>query len=130
MSENERNEVPWHLRTWSVVIRGERVELSHDTTVAEIREKLPSHLVEEFNEQVEHHNLHYLAVEMGIWNLPTDKLLAYRREMAERLYRTVAIDHENVVVPDDIDVDAIMRTHGNCLLGTHPDLLPAQDDEA
>jgi hypothetical protein len=113
-----------------VVVRGEVVELSRDVTVEEIRVKLPSELVEEFNERVENVSLLYLAAELSVWGMPLDKLLAYRREMAERLYRSVCVDWENAVIPPDLDVDVIIRTHGSCLLGTAEHFLSADGEEA
>lgn len=120
--------VPWHLRTWKIVIEGETVELSDDVSVGAIRAKLPAELVEEFNECVDRHPLHYLVVELSVWNLPTEKLLAYRREMAARLYRSMALNPDTVQVPENLDVNAIMRSQGECLLGTHPDLLPVWEE--
>lgn len=136
MSENESEEravdgqdagqrVPWHvMETWGVRVGEERVEVSPDVTVREIRERLPAGLRGEFDEDVATTSLRYLGVLLSAWVLPVDKLVAYRRHQAETYCRAVAVDPFSVEVPADLDVDEVIRTRGGCLLGTDGRFLP------
>jgi len=119
--------LPWHaMETWGVQVGTERVGISPDVTVAEIRKRLPAELLPEFEECVSTTSLRYLGVLLSEWALPPEKLLAYRREMAKTYYRSAAAD-VNVEVPDDLDVNEIMRTRGGCLLGTREVFLPVEE---
>lgn len=138
MSENESEEravdghgqdaerrVPWHvMETWGVRVGDERVEVSPDVTVREIRARLPERLRAAFDEDVVTTPLRYLGVMLSAWALPVDKLRAYRRHQAETYCRGVAVDPHHVVVPADLDVDEVVRTRGDCLLGTDERFLP------
>lgn len=124
MSEKqfEKPKVP-QPETGRMLVKGEWVEVSRYLTIRETRAGLPAHLVEEFNEMVETTPAEYLRFRLLEWGLPVDKLLEYRQEYAERLYRSVAVDPFNVEIPDDLDVDEIIRTYGNCLLDENGDLI-------
>jgi len=108
--------VPFHERTWKIRVRGEVIEVPTSITIREIKEKLPPDLLEEFTEQLEAIWGHSMWSVLVVWGLPMDKLREHRREYAETLYRSVQLDMSNVLVPDDLDVDEIIRTGGRCLL--------------
>lgn len=103
---------PPQSETGTMLVNGERVEVSRYLTVSEIRAGLPAHLVDEFNEMVETTPAEFLRFHLLEWGLPPEKLLPYRKAHAERLYRSVCLDWENATIPADLDVDTVIRNHG------------------
>lgn len=111
-NEEAEPQVPWHERTWKVIVRGEVVEVPVTITVREIRERLPQELLEEFTETIENTAGHLLRHRLTGWGLPIDRLLEHRREVAERCYWAVT---DSTDYPADMDVNEIYRTGGGCL---------------
>lgn len=102
--ENVEPEVPFHERTYKMRVRGETVEVPTATTIREIKDKLPPDLLAEFTERLENTWGYAIKFVMAEWGLPLDKLLEYRREQDEVMYReyTGSTDY-----PDVIDLDEI-----------------------
>lgn len=112
---------------WHVLVDGEVVDVSKLTTIRQIRDRLPARLQAEFTRDLEVIRGYAIHAVIRDWGLPLDKLLVHRRQRAEVYYRGACVDWENVVVPADIDVDEIMMTYGDCLLGTSPEFLPRDE---